>query len=229
MAPQVDVPGREEIAAWAEQFDPAPTADQAGRLAAYLRLLMKWNRKMNLVGPRDWRVVLETLVADSMHLANFLFSREMERLLPDQGLHTLDFGAGAGLPGIPLRLFWTKGAYHLIESRTKRAVFLRQAAAELGLPETDVFEGRAETFLQRTGLGREGFSLCLSRAFMPWPEFLSLIAEMFERDYAVLLMTNALPDAAKAPRGLAPAAQASYVVGGAERYFSVFAPAIPSR
>jgi 16S rRNA (guanine527-N7)-methyltransferase len=68
--------------------------EQGALLAAYLDQLVKWNRKMNLVGKSDWRSVFDTLVVDSLFLADFLAGMN----LPDRPL-CLDFGAGAGLAG----------------------------------------------------------------------------------------------------------------------------------
>ena len=46
--------------------------EQAEKLAAYLDLLMQWNRAMNLVGTHSWIETLERLVFDSFELARFL-------------------------------------------------------------------------------------------------------------------------------------------------------------
>jgi 16S rRNA (guanine527-N7)-methyltransferase len=148
------------VAAKALSLGRELTVEQAGGLAAYLGLLQAWNRKTNLVGPRVWNEMLSELVADSWHLADLLAGLE----LPAEPA-TLDFGAGAGIPGIPLRLFWPVGRYVLIEPRAKRAAFLRQCAAMLRLPRTEVFEGRGEAVKLRA-------DICLSRAFQPWREFL---------------------------------------------------------
>lgn len=136
------------------------TPEQAAGLATYLGLLQMWNRKTNLVGPRAWPGMLSELAADSWHLADLLD----ELALPESPV-TLDFGAGAGIPGVPLRLFWKAGRYVMIEPRAIRAGFLRQCVAMMRLCGTEVFEGRAEGV-------REGADVCLSRAFQPWREFL---------------------------------------------------------
>ena len=75
-------------------------------LAVYLEMLCRWNAAMNLVGARSWQDILARLVADSFHLASFL----EELPLPEEPL-SWDLGSGAGLPGIPLRMAWTRGGY----------------------------------------------------------------------------------------------------------------------
>ena len=175
--PYAPAPG--EVAAEARRAGFDLTKPQAELLSRYLTLLLKWSRVMNLVGRATWPEVFRDLTADSLHLAKFLAGLN----LPEQPL-TLDLGAGAGLPGIPLRVLWEQGDYLLVELREKRAVFLRQAVAVLqqagGLPGVRVFHGRAEAVapeLARLRL-RPCADLIVSRAFMPWPRLLPLAAQL---------------------------------------------------
>ncbi len=194
------------------------TSAQAQGLSDYLDLLAKWSRSVNLVGHQDWREVLADLVADSWHLADFLHG--LGSALPPDPL-ALDLGAGAGLPGIPLRLFWTPGDYHLVEVRAKRVAFLRMALARLGLPRTHVAEGRVQDVAP--GLGPAG--LVLSRAFMPWPELLALAAGLAGPDGACVVMASQPP-----PENLphevaanwAPAGAAGYDAPGGQRWLWAF-------
>ena len=136
-------------------------------LAAYLELLGKWNKVMNLVGPYDLPEILRELILDSFHLARFL-----ERLALPPTPESWDFGAGAGLPGLPLRLVWGAGNYTLVEAREKRALFLQSALAACHPPRTSVYRGRAEDFMaERRKQGKPG-DLLISRAFMPWERLL---------------------------------------------------------
>lgn len=136
-------------------------------LAIFLELLTQWNKVMNLVGTRQWQDTLNVLLVDSFHLAHFL------RSLPlPAGLHTWDLGAGAGIPGIPLRMVWTEGRYFLVEAREKRALFLSTALARMPLPGTEVFRGRAEDFF---AVAPQPADLVVSRAFMPWQQVLDLV------------------------------------------------------
>ncbi len=154
-------------------------------LYAYLALLLKWNKAMNLVGPQSWLEILNTLAADSFFLAEFLNSLPLP-----QEPQIWDLGAGAGLPGIPLRLIWTKGRYTLVEAREKRALFLQNALANCGVPGTKVFRGRAEAFMAQA----EPADLILSRAFMPWQKLLDFITPGLKQGgLAVFMMLERLP------------------------------------
>jgi 16S rRNA (guanine527-N7)-methyltransferase len=56
----------------------------------------------------------------------------------------MDFGSGAGLPGIPIQVARPELIVTLAESQNKKAAFLREAIRELGLVQTNVYAGRVE-------------------------------------------------------------------------------------
>ena len=200
---------------------------QAGLLAVYLGLLVHWRRKVNLIGPADWPTMLATLVADSWHVADFLAGTEAAAILPPAGasLVSLDFGAGAGLPGIPLRAFWNRGPYVLLEAREKRAIFLGEIVARLGLLDVSVAEGRvADTVPVVLARHPEAFVLCVSRAFAPWPEFLALCRELVRPPMAVLTMTGEAVSEPAVPSGFVLVARAVYTVEDRTRHISLFMP-----
>lgn len=181
-------------------------------LGSYLSLLMKWNKAMNLVGTRTWEATLRTLVVDSFHLADFL-----ARLPLPPAPATLDLGAGAGLPGIPLRLVWKKGSYTLVEAREKRALFMRTSLSALALLDTSVFHGRAEDFFAASGPA----DLIISRAFMPWKELLAFIPDALVPGGHVVFLTLApAPEDIPAPWKLI--SQAVYSVDKTDRHLWCF-------
>jgi len=109
------------------------------QFTAYFSLLQKWNAKTNLTAIRDEEGIL------SRH---FLESILCARALPND-LHTLlDFGSGAGFPGIPIALMRVNLLVTLAESQNKKASFLREAVRTLGLT-TKVHSGRAEDLKER--------------------------------------------------------------------------------
>ncbi len=140
-------------------------------LLQYLGLLMKWNRVMNLVGKSRWDEALRTLIADSAFLYPFLTSLQGKGSLAKAPL-TWDLGAGAGLPGIPLRLLWQDGRYTLVDSREKRTLFLKTVLASHDYGETEVVQARVEDFFP----AQPQAQMIISRAFMPWEQVLELVA-----------------------------------------------------
>lgn len=215
--PHAPTPAETDAEARRAGFDLPEAATAA--LTRYVSLLLKWNRAMNLVGRAGWPDVFRDLVADSLHLAGFL-----PRLpLPDAPL-SLDLGAGAGLPGVPLRVLWNAGDYVLVELREKRAVFLEQAVAALGLARTRVWRGRAEDVLAALpglGLGGRRADLLLSRAFMPWPKLLPLAASLLTDGGTLVVLANEAPPSAEefAPAGFALGETLEYPSPSRPRYF----------
>lgn len=91
-------------------------------LLAYQSLLLKWQARINLIGP-------DTIP----HLAerHFLDSIQLRPLLPSKAKRVLDIGSGAGFPGLVLALL-NVPEVHLVESDARKAVFLREAARIMG-------------------------------------------------------------------------------------------------
>lgn len=216
--PYAPAPGEVSGEAKRAGFKLAP--EQAEALSRYLTLLLKWNRAMNLVGRADWPGVFRDLAADSLHLAEFL----KELPLPEAPL-ALDLGAGAGLPGIPLRVLWPRGDYVLVELREKRAIFLTQAVGALKLPRTFVLHGRAEASLAALPgfkLERERADVVLSRAFMPWPQLLPLAADLLAPGGTLVVLANEAPpkeQGADMGAGFRLSGVREYPADGRSRYF----------
>jgi 16S rRNA (guanine527-N7)-methyltransferase len=60
------------------------------------------------------------------------------------GPQVLDFGSGAGIPGVPLAIVLPTVRFTLLESRQRRASFLYEVIRQLELSNCSVFQGRAE-------------------------------------------------------------------------------------
>jgi len=112
---------------------PLPPA-AAAQLDAFLALLLRWNARINLTAVRDPESIVRR------HFAESLFAAE---LIPAGGITLLDFGSGAGFPGIPIAIARPGIAVTLAESQGRKAAFLREAVRTLGL-RTEVWAGRVE-------------------------------------------------------------------------------------
>lgn len=94
-------------------------------LAAYEKLLRKWQGRINLVSSSTLDSIWTRHFADSLQLADFG---------PEDRVWA-DLGSGAGFPGMVVALHQTKcsaGEMHLIESDTRKAAFLREVSRETG-------------------------------------------------------------------------------------------------
>lgn len=121
-----------------EAFAAATSAGPAvmSDLRAFRDLLADWNTRMNLVGPS---------ALDSFWQRHAYDSAQLLALAPGATVWA-DLGAGAGFPGVVLAILLkaTPGArVHLVESMTKRCLFLRAVATALDLP-AEVHNVRAE-------------------------------------------------------------------------------------
>lgn len=126
---------------------------QAAQIETYLQLLLDWNRKMNLFSSHDAPRLAERHLLESVSwLENY----------GNINSPILDLGSGAGFPGIPMAIFKPKLKLHLLESKKKKADFLKLAVKELGL-NAEVFPVRVEEkeFQSRF---RAYYSVIVSRA-----------------------------------------------------------------
>lgn len=224
--PSGDSPRPDAVAALLRSSGLGASQGQAEALALYLDLLMQWNARMNLVGARTWAEALDDLAADSVHLARQFATHQDRGVLAAEPL-VLDLGAGAGLPGVPLRIFWQAGAYHMIEPREKRALFLGVVLARLGLPRTFARRCRVEELPE--DLRRA--DLVVSRAFLPWREYLEVARGLLTSGGICVVMANEPPPASSdLPEGWRLLeGGGEYEAPGGRRYFWNFTPEAISR
>ena len=88
------------------------------RLRAYADLLVKWQARINLVGP-------DTI--PNLWSRHFLDSAQVFPILPQLIHRVVDMGSGAGFPGLILAIMGAPDM-HLLESDARKCAFLREAA-----------------------------------------------------------------------------------------------------
>ncbi len=155
------------------EFEPG----ELDRLGTFLALLLDANTRTNLTAIKDPADAWTRHVLDALTLLPMLAE------LPE-GARVIDIGSGGGLPAIPLAIVSPHLRFTLLEATGKKCDFLRHAIAELGLPNADVLQSRAETAGQdrgtrqpdgsRTGITREVFDAATARAVGP----LAVVAEL---------------------------------------------------
>lgn len=111
------------------------------RLQAYLDLLLRWNARTNLTAILDPEEIVRR------HFGESLFAGGQIASLMGDGQELLDFGSGAGFPGLPIQLLLPEVRVVLAESQGKKAAFLREAVRVLGV-STQVWSGRVESMPQ---------------------------------------------------------------------------------
>ena len=119
----------------------------AEKLEIYFQLLAKWNAKINLTAfsltkegddPSIDRLLVEPIAA--------------AQYVPENARTLLDVGSGGGSPAIPLKLASENVSLRMVEVKTRKAVFLREAIRALALTDAFVESARFEELLPRPEL-----------------------------------------------------------------------------
>lgn len=182
--------------------------------------LLKWNAKVNLTAITAPEEVLEKHFLDSL------------AVLPEvEGAASLlDLGAGAGFPGLPLKLARPELAVTLVDAVGKKVGFLKAAIAALGLKQARGLHARAEGKPEAEGIPRA--EVLIARAFMDLPGWLELApAYLLPEGRVVAMLGKAWPEAELRARAserglrLVSARQYQLPFSGAERQVAVFSKA----
>jgi 16S rRNA (guanine527-N7)-methyltransferase len=132
-------------------------------LLSYIKEIELFNPAYGLVKVNDRRELIVRHILDS--LAPLDVIRHTLASAPERETPLIaDAGSGAGLPGIPLAICMDGAEFTLIERMGRRAGFLRDALAVLGLPNVRVEEAEMEKLRRPT---EKRFDLVVFRAFRP--------------------------------------------------------------
>ena len=147
------------------------------KLLAYVALLYKWNKTYSLTAMREQDKAVSHHLLDSLAVLPFIPAGSL-----------LDVGSGGGMPGIPLAIARPDLHVTLLDSNSKKAAFLQQAAIELALPNISVHCGRVEQYHPPVG-----FSAITSRAFSELADFVSLSSHLLASGGLWLAMKGVWP------------------------------------
>ncbi|MEF8752963.1 MAG: 16S rRNA (guanine(527)-N(7))-methyltransferase RsmG [Accumulibacter sp.] len=158
------------------------------KLLDYLQLLEKWNRVYRLTAIADSAQAVSHHLLDSLAVLPFV-----------GGTPLLDVGSGGGMPGIPLAIVRPELQVVLVDSNSKKAAFLQQAAIELALGNLAVHCRRVEA-LQPSGR----FAAITARAFADLGTLVSSSRHLLRTGGRWLAMKGQRPDEeiARLPAGV---------------------------
>lgn len=127
--------GPEQIRIALAPFGLELTAVHTDQVAAYLDLLLRWNRRINLTSVRDPGEILVRHFGESFYLA---------KVLPLCDELLVDVGSGAGFPGLALKIICPGLRVVLVESVGKKIAFMKEVGRELNLAHVEFEQERFE-------------------------------------------------------------------------------------
>jgi 16S rRNA (guanine527-N7)-methyltransferase len=143
------------------------------KFRAYLELLLRWNQRLSLTAVREPDQIIQRHFVECAYVA---------QRLPRDIADLLDYGSGAGMPGIPIAICRPEICVTLAEAHGKKASFLREALRVLQL-EGEVYDGRVESMPERQ------FDAVAMRAVEKMDLAIPLALQRVKR-YLVLLTTE---------------------------------------
>jgi len=146
----------------------------------YLDILKKWNTIHNLTRIEPGKQ-LDLHIIDSLSVYALC-----------QGEFILDVGSGAGLPGIPLSIFWPEKKFYLLDSNQKKSIFIKYAAKKLDLPNVVSVNSRVQDYQPE-----QKFQTILSRAFASTNKFVRSCSHLLVKDGKLIAMKGQLADIEK--------------------------------
>lgn len=146
------------------------------KLVSHAREVIRWNRSIRLTAITSPEEIAVKHILDSLLLLAFS---------PFPG-RILDFGSGAGYPGIPLAIALPGSRIILLESSGKKCAFLSHARRMLSLPNAEVVQGRLSERTPPAAIGR--FEHIVTRATLPQDEAVPLLTPYLGPGGRMLLM-----------------------------------------
>lgn len=144
------------------------------KLLAYLHLLQKWNHAYNLTAITDFDKMITYHLLDSLSIAPFV-----------TGNTIVDVGSGAGLPGIPLAIYFPEKQFTLMDSIGKKTRFIAQVARELQLKNVEVVQTRAEEYPIKNA-----FDTMTARAVASIDDLVKISRELLQEGGKLLMMKS---------------------------------------
>lgn len=142
----------------AELYGITINNEAAERFTIYSRMLIEWNKKINLTAIIEPKEIV---------VKHFIDSLILMPMLPDRQCSLIDVGTGAGFPGLPLAIMNKNIQLTLLDSLNKRLLFLKNCCTELGI-QVHLVHARAEEAGSKPEI-REKFDVVTARAVAALP------------------------------------------------------------
>ncbi len=160
------------------------TDELYNKLYDYFVMLNEWNKKFNLTSILEEKDVFLLHFYDSLCLIKAIDLNKKQTLL--------DFGTGAGFPGMIIALFFKNINVTLIESNQKKCLFLNEIKKKLNIKNVEIICDRIENYGTKN---REKFDIVTCRAVTSIPMIIELSTSTLKVDgYLVPLKTNCIDE-----------------------------------
>ncbi len=141
-----------------------PTKEQLNLLDKYYHILIEWNNMMNLTAITEKKQVYLKHFYDSLTITKVINLNSHKKLL--------DFGTGAGFPGVVLKIFFPDLEIILIDALEKRVKFLNHVIEELNLKKIIAIHERVEN------ISNQNFDIITTRAVANLPTLIKYIHKL---------------------------------------------------
>ncbi|MBA7559580.1 16S rRNA (guanine(527)-N(7))-methyltransferase RsmG [Candidatus Atribacteria bacterium 1244-E10-H5-B2] len=135
--------------------------EQIRKFSRYLELLVQWNQKINLTSLKTPKEIIIKHFLDSISCVKVI-----NKYVNIEGISVIDVGAGAGFPGMPIKIIYPSIRLSLLEARKKKTIFLEKVTEEINFQKVKILNGRAEIFGRSVDF-REKYDIVISRAVAP--------------------------------------------------------------
>ena len=170
-----------------------PAPQFIDQLERYFNLLRRWNVRINVTG-----LPLEPPVDETFDRL-FLEPLAAATQVPDEPLSWFDLGSGGGSPAIPLKVVRPALRLTMVESKTRKAAFLREVVRVLNVADARVENARIEAVADRSAGAAELITL---RAIRVQPGLVEAATRMLSLDGKLILFTTRDKDSAAELTGL---------------------------
>lgn len=175
--PDIPLPAKSVLAGLLSDAGLSVPPGAVDAFIAHAGEMLRWNRSIRLTTITDPDEVAVKHILDSLLLLRFS---------PFPG-RILDFGSGAGYPGIPLAVALPETRVVLLESSAKKCAFLSHLRRTLSLANTEVVQGRLEP---RRPLDLGTFEHIVTRATLPPEDAVFLLLPYLAPGGRILVMTG---------------------------------------
>ena len=148
------------------------SSNSLDKLRLYVDLLLRYNKKLNLISKTTEKTVWSRHVLDSAQIIKYI---------PNDAKNIADFGSGAGLPGLILSIFDDKNKFHvkLYEKSPLKRKFLTRVKESLKL-EFDILDNVYGSEIRT--------DLIVARAFKKLDEVISISREIVKKPHKIIVL-----------------------------------------